>query len=67
MREQRKPTINEDAEGNKLTFTVTFDPTAALQVTGIAVTTQPAKLELVYRRNGRDNGAERHGGDRDKQ
>ncbi|MCX7922339.1 MAG: DUF4347 domain-containing protein [Clostridia bacterium] len=37
-------TINVDAEGNKLTFTVTFSATAAQSVTGIAVTTQPTKL-----------------------
>lgn len=36
-----------DAEGNKLTFTVTFDQTEALQVTGIALTTQPAKMSYT--------------------
>lgn len=40
-------TFDADGEGNKLTFTVTFDPTAALQVTGIAVTTQPNKLSYT--------------------
>lgn len=33
--------------GNTVTFTVTFGPTAALQVTGIAVTAQPTKLSYT--------------------
>ncbi|NLK53167.1 MAG: hypothetical protein GX295_12115 [Syntrophomonadaceae bacterium] len=37
-------TINTDAEGNRLTFTVNFDPTTAFEVTGIAVKTQPTRL-----------------------
>ena len=37
-------TISGDTEGNKLTFTVTFDPTAAKAAADIAVKTQPAKL-----------------------
>ncbi|MDT3701114.1 MAG: DUF4347 domain-containing protein, partial [Thermincola sp.] len=40
-------TINVDAEGNKLTFTVTFNATAAPQVTGISVTTQPSKMSYT--------------------
>ena len=37
-------TIDVDAEGNKLTFTVTFPATAAQSVSAIVVKTQPTKL-----------------------
>jgi len=45
-------TIDTGGEGNKLTFTVTFNPTAVLQVTGIAVITQPTKLSYTEEMDG---------------
>ncbi|WP_456049005.1 S-layer homology domain-containing protein [Acetivibrio cellulolyticus] len=41
-----------DVEGNKLTFMVTFDTTAAQSVTGIGVTIQPTKMSYTESTDG---------------